>query len=202
MRRHATKTLAALVFLAVAGCSDPRLQPLPDDGVIVAFGDSLTAGVGVAQRDSYPSVLAALTGRRVINAGVSGEVTAAGLARLPDVLAEHRPNLLVLLEGGNDILRNRDLDATQRQLSAMIALAKAQAVDVVLIGVPEKKLFSSSAPLYKALADEHDVVFDADVVGRLLRSAQYKSDQIHFNARGYRKLALAVDTLLRDNGAL
>ncbi|MEL7450816.1 MAG: arylesterase [Pseudomonadota bacterium] len=194
--------LTAVALLAVAGCSDARLDPLPGDGVILAFGDSLTAGVGVSERDSYPSVLQELTGRRVVNAGISGEVTAEGLRRLPAVLASETPDLLILLEGGNDILRNHDLAETQRNLSAMITLAKREGVDVVLVGVPAKKLFSKTAPIYEAIAQEQEVVFEPGVVSRLLRSAEYKSDPIHFNERGYRELAVAIDALLKKHGAL
>ena len=194
--------VGCLALLALAGCGDARLEPLPGDGVILAFGDSLTAGVGVDQRDSYPSVLQELTGLRVVNAGVSGEVTADGLRRLPGVIASETPNLLILLEGGNDILRNHDLADTQQNLSAMITLARRQGVDVVLIGVPAKRLFSKTAPIYEAIADEHEVVFEPGVVSRLLRSAEYKSDPIHFNERGYRELALAIDALLKKHGAL
>ncbi len=203
--KSGTWTRAFLTFigcLALAGCGDARLEPLPGDGVILAFGDSLTAGVGVDERDSYPSVLQELTGLRVVNAGVSGEVTADGLRRLPGVIASEGPNLLILLEGGNDILRNHDPADTQQNLSAMIALARREGIDVVLVGVPAKKLFSKTAPIYEAIADEHEVVFESGVVSRLLRSAEYKSDPIHFNERGYRELALAIDALLKKHGAL
>ena len=137
-----------------------------------------------------------------MNAGISGEVTADGLRRLPEVIAAEAPDLMILLEGGNDILRNGDHADTQRNLSAMIALAEREGIDVVLVGVPAKKLFSKTAPLYEAIADEHEVVFEAGVVSRLLRSAEYKSDPIHFNERGYRELALAIDALLKKHGAL
>ncbi|HNQ15689.1 MAG TPA: GDSL-type esterase/lipase family protein, partial [Pyrinomonadaceae bacterium] len=63
---------------------------------IVAFGDSLTAGYGAEMGQDYPSVLAKLSGWQVVNAGVSGELSAAGLARLPGVLEDHRPALVLL----------------------------------------------------------------------------------------------------------
>lgn len=88
------------------GCESSRLEPLKEGDVILAFGDSLTVGVGTQKQNSYPSVLARLTGTTVINAGVSGETTAEGLVRLSRLLDEHRPGLLILLEGGNDILRS------------------------------------------------------------------------------------------------
>ena len=84
----------------------------------------------------------------------------------------------------------------------MIRLANQQGVPVVLIGVPEKNLFSSSAPFYEELADEYEVVFDGALLGSLLRTASYKSDPIHLNEKGYRALGEDIHELLVDNGAL
>ena len=112
-----------LAALLLQGCAEPKLSPVPIDGTVLAFGDSLTLGVGARSRDSYPSVLSALGGRRVVNAGVSGETTDLGLARLQDTLPKVNPDLLLLLEGGNDILRARDPADTKSNLAAMVELA-------------------------------------------------------------------------------
>lgn len=198
--RHGLALLCLVVLLP--GCSEPRLKQISPGGTILAFGDSLTAGVGASQPESYPAVLAELSGRSVINAGVSGEVTADGLQRLPGLLSQHEPELLILLEGGNDILRNQPSARVLSNLAQMIELARANDVPVVLIGVPEKNLFSSSAPLYKELAEQYDVVFEGKLLGSLLRTASYKSDPIHLNAKGYRAMAEGIYELLADNGAL
>jgi acyl-CoA thioesterase-1 len=92
--------------LLLTGCSDPKLSEIPRNATILAFGDSLTVGVGASYAESYPVVLTELSGRKVINAGVSGETTTQGLQRLPGLLEQHEPELVLLLEGGNDILRN------------------------------------------------------------------------------------------------
>ncbi|SMF52574.1 Lysophospholipase L1 [Alteromonadaceae bacterium Bs31] len=190
----------ALVFLQA--CGRVGLQPIPTDGVILAFGDSLTVGVGTEKSKSYPSVLASLSGRQVINAGVSGEVSADGVSRLDSILSEKHVDLLILLEGGNDILRNQNPERTKQNLAKMIEIAKAYQVEVVLVGVPEKKLFSGVAPFYKELAEEYKLVFEADLIGDLLRQPKYKSDSIHFNAAGYRVMAEALHELLLERGAL
>lgn len=196
--------VAAIVFLLIAlsGCSPSKLEPIPKNGTILAFGDSLTVGVGVPNVNSYPSVLAGLTGLTVINSGVSGETTDNGLIRLRDVLDNTNPDLLILLEGGNDILRNRNLSETKANLAAMIELAQRQGIPVVLIGVPQKALFSNSAPLYGELADKYQLVFDDSLIADLQRSPSLKSDHIHFNDEGYRKMASDIVELLKDNGAL
>ncbi len=191
-----------LCLMLLVGCGGDKLPAVPEHGSILAYGDSLTSGYGVGDSDSYPSVLAELSRRQVINAGIAGETTAEGLARLPAVLDAHSPDLLLLLEGGNDILRGLDLNTTKQHLAGMIELAQQRQVAVILIGVPEKKLFSNTAPLYQSLADQYQLVFADNVIAELLRDSRYKSDSIHFNEAGYRKLAEYIHELLISEGAL
>lgn len=183
-------------------CDQPKLTLIPKESPILAFGDSLTAGVGVEKEKSYPSVLSELSGREVINAGISGELTADGLARFPEVIEQTMPAMLILLEGGNDILRNQDMNATKRNLASMIEIARDRGVEVVLIGVPEKNLFSDVAPFYEELAEDYQLVFEDDLIGSLLRKRSYKSDPLHFNQQGYRAMAEAIHDLLVKNGGL
>lgn len=189
-----------LVFLQ--GCKEEKLRFIPEDGTILAFGDSLTTGVGAGEGESYPAILADLSGRRVINAGISGEVTAEGRARFLETIQQEKPNLILLLEGGNDILRHHNAQETKHNLAAMIAIARDEDVDIVLIGVPEKKLFSGVASFYEELAEEYDLAFESDLIGDLLRKPQYKSDMIHFNGPGYRLVAESLYEFLQKNGAL
>ena len=192
-----------ILMIFIQGCGgEKQLSRVSSEATILAFGDSLTAGYGVAKQHSYPSVLAQLSGRRVVNAGISGEVTKEGLARLADVIDENSPDLMVLLEGGNDILRNHNLQQTKQNLSKMINLAKEKGVQLVLIGVPQKQLFSDVAPFYKELAEENKLVFDGELISGLLRKRSYKSDTVHFNKAGYQKMAEEIHQLLLDNGAL
>ena len=199
------KYLTLFLFIITAlltACSDKPLQAVSASDSILAYGDSLTAGYGATSEYSYPSVLAELSGRLVINAGISGETTSQGLARFSDVLDKHNPKLIILLEGGNDILQNLSLAETKTNLSLMLQEAQARNISVVFLGVPEKNLFSSAAPFYNELAEEHDVVFAKDLVAKLLKSPRLKSDSIHLNADGYRKMAEEIHDILKDNGAL
>lgn len=190
------------LILLLSSCSDIKLQPLPSDGIILAFGDSLTFGVGAKPEFSYPSQLAQLTGLQVINAGVSGEVTDDGLIRLKKELETLQPDLIILLEGGNDILRNKSFDEIKSNLSEMISLAEKDSIPVILIGVPKKNLFSDSASFYSELAQQHQIIFDGQIVGDLIRTPSMKSDSVHFNQKGYRKLAENIYQLLLDKGGL
>ncbi|MBN1006594.1 arylesterase [Amphritea sp. ZJ14W] len=197
------KTILLTLLLTLVGCSEQKeLTYIPPEAVILAFGDSLTHGVGSRNGGDYPTQLEQLTGRRVINAGVSGETTAEGLQRLPALLDQHQPALLILLEGGNDILRNLDRAQLKQNLSQMISLAKSQNIDVVLIAVPEKNLFSASAPLYQELAEEQQLVIEPEIVASLLHDNRFKSDPVHFNNLGYQQLALRLSELLKEHNAL
>lgn len=205
MRGHRKIILAVLPILllvVLGGCGGEKLQPVSEQGIILAFGDSLTAGVGTTTADSYPSILEQLCGRRVINAGVSGETTAQGVKRLPRLLDEIQPELLLLLEGGNDILRNHDLAQTKDNLAAMIEYAQSMGIQVVLIAVPEKALFSSRAKFYVELADNYQLVLIDGLIADLLRTPGHKSDAIHLNAKGYRAMAEQIYTVLKQQGAV
>ncbi len=190
-----------LLLLLVAGCDDNALEPLQAGDVIVAFGDSLTAGKGVSESEAYPAVLNRLSGFNVVNAGISGETTEEGLRRLPSVLDEHDPELLILFEGGNDILRSHDLDKTKANLDAMIRLAKERDIQIVMVGLPRKQLFSSTAEFYTELAETHQIPMQADIVATLLRKPSMKSDRVHFNTAGYAALAESISELLDAQGA-
>lgn len=193
----------AILCLLAGACSEPAgLPALNDDAVILAFGDSLTRGRGARESESYPAVLERLSGRTVINAGVSGELSAQGLARLPGLLDRHRPGLLILCHGGNDILRKLDLDRMAANVREMIALAAGRDIPVILLGVPEPGLFLSSADQYAEIAETTGVIFMEDVIADVLSDSSLKSDTVHPNDDGYRTMAEAIYAMLREQGAV
>lgn len=194
-----------LVFLACSGCSQhtPTLPPLSRGAVIVAFGDSLTYGTGVSAEQSYPAQLQRIIGHTVVNEGVPGEVTAAGLRRLPEVLDADHPALLILCHGGNDLLRRLDRKQTVANLRAMVQLARARHIEVVLIGVPRPALLGlKDADFYRQVADQFGIPLEDKVLPRIEADRALKSDRVHPNAAGYRLLAEAVAKLLRNSGAI
>ncbi|WP_394202937.1 GDSL-type esterase/lipase family protein [Shewanella waksmanii] len=194
--------LMVLLMVFLSACSGPTLSPLTQDSVILAFGDSLTYGKGAEPGQDYPSQLALLSGLKVINAGISGETTAEGVQRFEQLLTETLPSLVVLLEGGNDFLRNQDSVNTQANLQSMIDIAKSRGVDVVLVAVPSKQLFLSPASFYADLADINQLVLVEEAVTNLLKDGSMKSDTVHLNAAGYRVLAEQIFAHIQDAGAL
>ena len=197
--------LVPLLLLLLSGCgaNTPQLRPLPKDAVILAFGDSLTYGTGAPKAKSYPADLARLSGRKVINAGVPGEVSAAGVKRLPALLDEYQPNLLILCHGGNDLLRRMSVDALEQNLREMIEIARGRGIPVVLIAVPQPKLLLLHADeVYPRLAEHYHLPFAPDLLADIESDRRLKSDAVHPNAAGYQQLAEGVYQLLRDSGAL
>jgi acyl-CoA thioesterase-1 len=193
--------LALLAALAACGRS-PQLAPLAPDAVVLAFGDSLTHGTGASDAQSYPAQLEQLIGRRVVRAGVPGEVSATALARLPAALEAAAPKLLILCIGGNDFLRNLSTSAAAQNVRAMVRLARDRGIDVVLIGTPEKGILLTPPAFYAEIAEAFDIPYEGKVIGQVLRDSALKSDPIHPNAQGYRLIAERIAALLRDAGAI
>ncbi len=195
--------LFALSLALLTGCSQVAQSPhLAADGVVLAFGDSITAGTGASSGESYPEILGSLIGRSVVNAGVPGEVTAEGAARLPELLESVKPALLILCHGGNDLLRHMDQRQAADNLRGMIRMARERGVAVVLVAVPSPDLSLKPPAFYDELAAESGLPIESKALGKILGKGSLKSDYIHPNAAGYRQLAEALAALLRKSGAI
>lgn len=199
-------TLLLILQLLLAGCSGsavPALPRLSYDAKILAFGDSLTAGNGATREQAYPAVLAQLTRRTVINAGVPGETTEQGAHRLSLVLDQEQPRLVILCLGGNDLLRRVDPALTRSNLEGMIRELQRRGIPTMLLGVPKPALMGLKAePMYAELAQRYGLPIENDALPELLGDQSRKSDPIHLNAQGYRELAEAIAKLLKASGAI
>jgi len=198
------RRIALVLLVALAACSggQPKLARLSTDAVVLAFGDSLTAGVGANPSESYPAKLEALIGRKVVSSGVPGETSSEGLARLPAALDETKPQLVILCEGGNDFLQKLDEARAADNLRSMVRLARARGAQVVLVAVPKPGLLPSAAEFYAAVAKEFGVPHEENALRKILTDNELKSDLVHPNAAGYAKLAEAIAALLKKTGAV
>jgi acyl-CoA thioesterase-1 len=174
---------------------------------IVAFGDSLTAGLGVSREDAYPAQLQRrLEGLdyhyRVINAGVSGETTAGGLRRVPWVLSS-KPQVVILELGGNDGLRGLSLEQTKTNLSRIIQQLQQADITVILAGMKlppnyGQDYITGFEAIYPALAKQYDLplipFFLEDVAAS---TALNQTDGIHPTKEGYRIVVEQVLKVLR-----
>jgi acyl-CoA thioesterase-1 len=170
---------------------------------ILAFGDSLTAGYGLAEQDTLPTRLAdALNkmGRPVImiNGGVSGDTSADGVTRLDWALAD-KPQIMILALGANDMLRGLDPKTTRANLEAIIQKAKAAGVEIVLagmlsppnLGAEYKAAFDA---IYPELAKAHNLLFMPFLLQDVAQdSVLNQADGIHPNGDG---VAIIVRNLL------
>jgi acyl-CoA thioesterase-1 len=130
----------ALMFVSLAFATFPSAAAAPAHGVILVVGDSISAGYGLPAGRGWTSLLEARLRERghaydVVNASISGDTTAGGRARLPALLASHRPAIVIIELGGNDGLRGGDLAATRANLDAMIEAAQKARAKVLLVGM-------------------------------------------------------------------
>lgn len=191
--------LALLILFKQLTSSDIPDKELKEEAVILAFGDSLTFGTGANFDESYPKQLEKKIGRTVINAGVPGELSEEGLHRLDTLLNTHKPALLLLCHGGNDILKKNDPALLRSNLESMVRVARERHVDVILIAVPQFSLLHLSAhPLYEEIADRYTLPIENDILADILGDNRYKSDYIHPNRLGYEQLAEALEKVIRE----
>ena len=198
-----------LLGLALAfACGKPaeRVPPAASAGPaakppvrVVALGDSLTAGLGLAPEEAYPSLLQArLRGRglaaEVVNAGVSGDTTAGGLRRIEWSL-DSSVRVLILALGGNDGLRGLPPELMRDNLEAIITRAQAQGVIVILAGMEAppnlgRPYATAFRQVFRDLADRHRVALLPFLLDGVAGDGRLnQADGIHPNAAGARKVA-------------
>lgn len=199
--------LVAFLLLLLPACADRhQYAPLPADTPVLAFGDSVTAGVGAAAGMDYPVTLAAATGWEVINAGVSGDTARQARKRLAALLSAHQPALVIVELGGNDFLRQTPAAKVREYLREIIREARKSGAIVALVAVPRLSLLRASvgalsdSPIYAELAAEEDVLLIPAVFSDVLSDEALRADEIHPNARGYQQFALGIHAALMEAG--
>lgn len=185
--KHLATVFAFTLTLAMA-------QIAAAQTVIAVLGDSLVAGFGLAADEAFPARLEVALQEagedvRVINAGVSGDTTAGGLARLDWVLGD-KPDIVVVELGSNDSLRGLDPAATFDNLDAIVTRLKARDVTVMLAGMLAPRnlgrdYVEAFDAIYPRLAEKHDIaLYPFFLDGVALDPALNQADLIHPNPEG------------------
>ena len=201
-------TIALLPLILIACSSEPQFPPLPKGANVLILGDSLSHGTGAADGEDYPSLLAASTGWNIINAGVPGDTSAAGLQRLPALLERHEVDLLIVELGGNDFIRRVPQQQTVDNLRAILSEARANGIQPLLLAIPAFSPFGAAVgslsdhELYQELANETGTPLIEDIFSDVLASNALKSDPIHPNAEGYRLVEEGLRKALSKKGFL
>ncbi len=203
--RRTVLLLAAIALVAACG-GKAREAALPAGSEVLALGDSLTAGNGVASGEAWPELLAERTRWVVINGGISGDTSSGALQRLPALLEEHNPVLVLVALGGNDMLRRIPKAETIANLGQILGLIKGQGARPVLLATPEPSVVSaafrnlSAANFYREVADAHGVPLIEDAIADVLSDPQLKGDPLHPNAAGHAQLSQNIFDALKSIG--
>ncbi len=165
----------------------------------VAFGDSLTSGLGAGEGEDYPAQLGKRLGVDIVNRGVPGDTTADALQRTDGVIAL-RPKVALVCLGGNDSIQNMPLSQTVSNLSEIIDRLQADGAFVVLLGVRSATVFDEYDDALKKLARDKHTLYVPNILKGVLGHPSLMSDQIHPNDAGYEiiaeRLAKILDPLL------
>lgn len=198
--------LVAAIILAAACGSKAKENALPPGSQVVALGDSLTAGAGVALEEAWPDLLANRTGWVVINGGISGDTSGDALRRLPALLEEHNPVLVLVALGGNDMLRRIPQAETIANLGQILVMIKEYGAKPVLLATPKPSVAGavfqnlSAADFYRQVADEQQVPMIEDAIADVLSDPQMKGDPLHPNAAGHAQLSGKIFDALKSIG--
>ena len=167
-----------------------------DNDVIVAFGDSLTAGYGASKGNSYPDVLAQKIDRPVVNLGLSGDTAANAPTRLNEVLAEE-PYMVLIEFGANDHIRKLSRRAAVEAVAYIVDEVQAAGAIAVIVdtGGPGMDEYTKA---YKQLAKEKGALFVPGIMKGIFYKPSLKSDQVHPNDKGYALVAEKVYRRIKD----
>lgn len=199
-----TLVAAAAGWFFINDKKDQTTALPPKNGIIVAFGDSLTAGIGATDTEGeagklhndLPSQLSRKIGIQIINKGHSGDTTQAALDRIDEVI-ELDPGTVIVLLGGNDYLRRVPIDTTFANLTRIIDAFQANDTRVVLLGVRGGLLNDIFEERFEQLAKDQGVPFVPNVLDGILDDKALMFDAIHPNNAGYAIIADKVAPVLK-----
>lgn len=169
-------------------CSDTK-------PTIVAFGDSLVSGYGATSGNDFVTLLASTLGVPIQNRGVSGDTTARGLARVKTI-TDLKPDMVIILFGGNDALQKVSVEETERNLNAMVAAIKAAGSKPILVGVIGGFPTDPYKAMFERVSNEQDVPLVPNILSGIIGNSNLMSDAIHPNDSGYARIAARLAPIL------
>ena len=182
-----------LPALLVRCSKAPEVKNLDSQGTnIICLGDSLTSGEGAEPEQNYPSILSGYLGRKVINAGVSGDTTGDALKRIKKDVLEQDPKMVIVILGGNDFLLKLPEEETFRNLEKIVDLIQAGGAAVTLAEVKTGLLKDPYLSGFKHLARQKKTLLIPNILKGIINNPGLMSDPIHPNARGYAVMAKRI----------
>ena len=165
---------------------------------VIAFGDSLVEGVGASTGRDIVSLLSARLGVPIVNAGRSGDTTGSALARLDSAVLSRSPRIVIVVLGGNDVLRRVPYEETFANLDAIVGRIRGRGAAVILVGLSVGIFTDAYGRGYESLARRTASGLVPDVLAGILGHPDLMADHIHPNDRGYRMMADRIEPALRD----
>jgi acyl-CoA thioesterase-1 len=163
----------------------------------VFLGNSITRGYGLWEEEAFPALVAAALGIPAVNAGVSGDTTAAALARIERDVLPHQPRVTLVELGGNDFLRRVPTEQTLQNMDAIVRTLTAHGGMVVILHVAVGVMSDPYLSGLRAIAERHGALLVPDIMRGILSDPALKLDPIHPNVRGQRLIAERVAAVLR-----
>jgi lysophospholipase L1-like esterase len=194
-RRIFAVLLAASVALTAApGCDDSPTAP--SSVTVVAFGDSITAGVGTSGNNDYVSVLSNRTGVSIINAGRPGDTTASALARIDSAVLSRDADMVIVFLGGNDLLQGVPVQQRIANITAIVQQIRSDGAAVILVGVGSGALdaFEGALP---GIASQTSSTLVPAVLDGIFGVSNLMADLIHPNNAGHAIIADRIEPALR-----
>jgi len=201
--------LIGLIGIQGLASSEPQtiIQGKQEKRVILALGDSLTAGFGVAEEESFPSRLQvkideAQLGYKIVNAGISGDTTAGGVRRI-SWLMKHKPQVVILALGANDGLRALSVDEMRSNLETMIRISHEHDARVLLAGMKALPNYGEDyqhnfESVFPELADKYNLAYLPFLLEGVAGIREFtRPDGVHPTASGYKIVADLVWKYLR-----
>lgn len=191
------KFFIVLFLFCLCSCSKQEIKNYPaKEGPVVAFGDSLTYGYGVSAQEAFPALLEKMWNKEVINLGVSGDTSLQGLARKEEI-KNFRPSFVLIEFSANDFFKKVPREQTKKALEDIVDYTHSLGAVAVLIDTGGNSLMKPYRKIIKQISKEKNALYIEGIMDGIFNNKSLKSDNIHPNEEGYKKIAQKIDKVLK-----